>query len=59
MKYLGDYVVGSKDLTEAYEKLLNDREYLDLLRRIDPNIVKELEPQDRGESVHRVDRYME
>lgn len=57
VRYLGDYVVRSKDLTEAYEKLLNDKEYLDLLRRIDPNIVKDIEPQDREESVYSVDRY--
>ncbi|MEM4969816.1 MAG: hypothetical protein QXE01_01030 [Sulfolobales archaeon] len=34
VRYLGDYVIGGKDLTEAYEKLLRDREYLDFLARI-------------------------
>ncbi|HWQ16746.1 MAG TPA: hypothetical protein VNL13_02825 [Sulfolobales archaeon] len=45
VRYLGDYVIGSRDLTEAYEKLLNDKEYLDLLRRIDPNIARDLNPK--------------
>ncbi|MEM1610225.1 MAG: hypothetical protein QXQ57_01095 [Sulfolobales archaeon] len=34
VRYLGDYVIGSRDLTEAYERLLSDREYLDFLASI-------------------------
>jgi hypothetical protein len=34
IRYLGDYVIGSKDLTDAYEKLLRDREYVDFLASI-------------------------
>ncbi len=39
IRYLGEYVVESRDLTEAYEKLLRDEEYMDLLRKIDPSVL--------------------
>jgi len=34
IKYLSDYVIGSKDLTDAYEKLLADREYIEYIRSL-------------------------
>jgi hypothetical protein len=34
IKYLGDYVIGGRDLTEAYTRLASDEEYLSFLRRI-------------------------
>jgi len=30
-RYLGDYVVGGRDLTDAYDRLLRDREYMEFL----------------------------
>jgi hypothetical protein len=32
VRYIGDYVVGSRDLTEAYGRLLTDHEYMALVR---------------------------
>ena len=51
VRYLGDYVIGSRDLTEAYEKLLSDREYIDFLRRIDPEILEDLKPQKQPDLI--------
>lgn len=34
VRYLGDYVVGSRDYSEAYEKLLADKEYQEFLQSL-------------------------
>lgn len=38
IKYLGEYVIGGRDLTEAYTRLASDEEYLSFLRRIGVSI---------------------
>lgn len=34
VKYVGDYVVLSRDLTEAFSRLVNDKDYLSLIRSL-------------------------
>ncbi|MEM0491351.1 MAG: hypothetical protein QW784_02375 [Acidilobaceae archaeon] len=38
IRYLGEYIITSRNLTEAYEKLANDREYISLIENL--NLVK-------------------
>jgi hypothetical protein len=47
VKYIGDYVVTSRTLTQAYDKLLMDKGYLELLERLRLKVYK---PSRRGKS---------
>lgn len=39
IKYIGDYIVYSRDLTEAYMKLLSDYDYMALIRKLGLNVI--------------------
>lgn len=47
VKYIGEYVVTSRTLTQAYDKLLTDKGYLELLERLRLKVYK---PGRRGKS---------